>query len=441
VKKIYYSANGKSIAGLLIKTNDVDRAKEEENDDITEVKPAFVYDTPKDDVALIYNGVEVEYDNNDNILFMVHYQNNRILQKDRFDNNQLISSVTNEGTSTFYDLENNQQYNCTYQDGKPQTGTMLEFDETGKFIEFKKSYLDGELNGECVEFSHEYNNNKSGHILTIKNFKNGIQHGETRFYNRNQKLLSAVMYLNGEPQNETVYEYAYDGQIYSQTPYVNGSIQGDVTYYQDGTVHNIKSYNFNSLTKEITRFVLLPDSMLTLSYEDDMPFNGQIFEHNELSEYQKGALISKKSYVYDDDTENYRLVSHQQYSDPNGDLSVKRSYYANGKIKKVQEMSYGSVNGTTRSYDSNGKLIAKGVYNNNDFPRSGSFAAFNSNNDADYLILKIGAKNCVVTFYLNGKKVSTLTSATYSFTMSIYDIISQALGMIDHNYDQYKFNE
>jgi antitoxin component YwqK of YwqJK toxin-antitoxin module len=456
-KTTYYSIDGKVIGTLSVngETNysvgpveavsatDDDGYIYQEDNSVVEAEVADA-EVAMGDYDVSYNGVEAEYDNNDNIYCIRHYQNNLILQTESFYNNKLISNIYNEGTSIFYDLENNQKYKCTYKNGEPQTGTMLEFDETGEFITNKKAYLDGELNGESIQYAIYYddntNNYTNGHILTIKNFKNGRQHGESRFYDMNQNLLSTVMYINGEPQNGTVYDYDYDGQIFAQVPYENGALQGDVTYSQDGNIYKIMSYKDDYLTKTITYLSLLPDSVLTLTYHNEMPFNGKIYEYNELSEYQGGSLISITNYEYDYDTEKYRLASYQQYSGKDDNLSVKKSYYANGEIKMVQEMSDGSVHGTTLSYDLNGKLIAKGVYDN-DFPQSGSFAAINYNNNSDYLILNIAAKKVVVTFYSDGKKESSIASETSSDTKSIYDVISEMLSMIDYNYDEYEFNE
>lgn len=368
-------------------------------------------------------GDRYEFDG-DLIVSHVLYKDETALRTSTYDNGVLISDISQNGKSVFYDRANNKTYVCSYKDGEPFSGTIFDYDSDYHGITKLESYKNGKPEGESVEYTfvytdenysegklmpeyvYWYNNGlKQGpakqyfkeKLIKSMNYSNDLLEGEYITYDLDGNILSSVVYSEGYPFNGFVCDYDYNyQQILSLTNYLQGNLHGEQKYFSNGTLQRLEIYDNGIIQKETS---YLMGFAYELSYINSEAFEGKkIDTYNYfITEYSEGRLVSTKTYAsYDFSV----LTSVEIY---NGNTSTKTSYYLNGAKKEETEYQESVRNGKAVFYNSDGTEIASGIFES-DLPISGIFAFFSKENESDYLILEIENNNFRITEIVGGKQ-------------------------------------
>lgn len=167
--------------------------------------------------TIYYNG-----NNGSKVIRLIDFKTNGLLTK-RIDYNKngikyLETSYKyskRHGPSTLYYENGNVQYTCEYKDNK-MYGQRMCYDPAGNVSEgnFIFYNADGtkEREGQCINGKPEgqlklYRDNK---IVMLANFKDGMPHGPTYYYDANQMIRSMEEYKNGNFVNQSTEIYKAD---------------------------------------------------------------------------------------------------------------------------------------------------------------------------------------------------------------------------------------
>lgn len=169
---------------------------------------------------------------------------------------------------------------------------------------------------------------ENGQILSESNYLNGELHGLSREYYENGQILSESNYINGE-LNGPSGEYYEDGQIQAEANYANGELIGVAKeYYVNGGVKNAASFSM--------------DKMKIETYS----ISGKLSRR---AVYKDGVIIDE--YILD---EQGNVISNGFY----------RTYYNSGALESEQSFKDGKRHGITKIYDEIGELVQTDDYKN-----------------------------------------------------------------------------
>ncbi len=373
------------------------------------------------DNDLGYNGEYITF-YGDHISKVEVYKNNEIIRTKTYnDDGVLVSDIDYNGASVVYDIVNKKEYHVTYKNGLPFEGTEVSQAYYSDAILWEKNYKNGLLDGQSVEYTllEDYityapltitnyskgnregiqKNYINGNLASEINYSNDNAHGPAVYYNAKGEILSEVSYQEGLPQEGVVYEFDGLHQPTIVTPYVNGNIQGEASYYTENKLEYTLSYENNEPIKSVSYVDGIPK--YTLFYQDNEKFEGEEFLYNTYSKYSEGMETLVIEYSYD---QPGKPLKKRELAD---DKWMETSYYDNGNQKSVITLENYSKQGEATYYNAEGKEIARGVYHES-FPISGSFAYFSSSEaESSYLILDLQTKKMVVTEYSNYSVVSS----------------------------------
>jgi antitoxin component YwqK of YwqJK toxin-antitoxin module len=412
--------------------------------------------TLKIDADYNYSGDDITLDDEGNLTAIRSYVNGAIAREKQFTDGKLLFDKTSNGTSTFYNPSTQKTYTCTYKDDAPQNGTMLEYEYDGTQVTAIRTYIDGQINGQSIDYSYNYDT-ETNDISLISNYKNGMLNGiqqvykngalictrnyvddalngESIFYDENQAVLSKVNYMDGIPQNGKVYEYDEDNNIASALNYKNGNLNGESIYYEYGTLTRKEQYDNGIKTQATSYCSFLADTVLTLTYQNDEPYNGRSIEYNVLSEYKNGNLIQKTTYSDENDG---AITMKEVFVD---DKSTQFSYYADGTVKQKQTFVSETLNGEAVAYKPTGATLAQGTFAEGT-PVSGSFACFNRYDETAYILVTIKGKSISATLYEDGKAKSNYSSSATDEEVSETDVFSNFWTMLSTQFSDYDFNQ
>lgn len=446
VGKTDYFTNGKIKSHTLY-----ENGSEKEIDYFTfEGKPAgklFVNDNGE------YNGEKYSFEN-DKVISFEMYENNKVVKMKTFNNDGiLLADVDYNGASTFYDISTPKTYKCSYKNGEPFEGTVVEFDSYNNGITDLKNYKNGALEGESIVYEYNYDlaknipvtisNYRNGlqegiqkefkndTLISSKMFQNGLQNGETKFYNAQGQLLSTATYKKGDPFNGVVYEFDYQQQPTSIIPYINGAINGEAKYYNDNVLDYVLNYTAGVITKRVS--YLDGVAKYTMNYKENEKYDGQEFESDILTEYKNGKELGSTEYS------NSQLAQIIKKRIVNGDSILETVYYQNGNPKStISYVGYQKV-GRSNFYNQEGKEIARGTYNEG-MPVEGNFAYFTSEDDSTYLLLELQPKQLIVTEMkadvpIRKLRYDLLQSDSTELESGEITNILNGLGVVFENYD------
>jgi antitoxin component YwqK of YwqJK toxin-antitoxin module len=136
--------------------------------------------------------------------------------------------------------------------------------------------------------------------------------------------------------------YSYtDGYLKGKTTYVNGLMEGPFeTYHKNGKLLAKGSSKKNNMNGP---------------YQSFLP-NGEL---NMEGDYRNHKKVGDWNYYYDTG-QLYKILSH----DDNGSILKSKMFYRNGKIKQVELLVNGQLDGDNISYYENGNLETHRVYQN-----------------------------------------------------------------------------
>lgn len=410
----------------------------------------------KTDAFYNMSGQEITFDV-DSLYSINYYQNGNIIREIRYVKGDLLYDKSNNGTSLFTDPVSKQKYSCIYRDGSPFEGTALTYDYYYDVLSAKETFHNGMLNGESIEYQYDYEssvNNISkisthqndvlngvqveyymGKPIMTKNFVDGIQQGESFFYDKDQQLLSKVNYVDGVAQNGKVYEFDNYHDIASSWNYENGALNGESVMYNYNNPVKILLYKNGDVVNQTTYCSFLTDTTLILTYSDGIPFNGKTAEDNTIQEYTNGTLVSTT--IYNTENEPF-IVSQQTFID---DQQKNTNYYSNGNVKDTYTIIDYYTQGESTAYNVDGDKLAQGMYVDSS-PVSGSFAFFNVYDDSSYLILTLKNRCYEVVQYIDGKiyaKLSYVVKGKSDEPLLTIDTFLSSLSSQYPDYTIYKY--
>ncbi|MCB9261552.1 MAG: hypothetical protein H6607_04190 [Flavobacteriales bacterium] len=275
-------------------------------------------------------------------------------------------------------------------------------------IEFKGQYVNGEPSGEFVWY------HPNGKMATTGMYVGGSRHGEWKWFYENGVQKSAINYFYGDRNGEATW-YHEDGTLEIKSNYVNGDREGEYTryfwngklreqcFYKDGFLHGVcRYYAPTGELAIVRRFV--EDVLVAYSYEgsdgnlvDEIAVtkrfqhieakfangqksvefdwennlvaggkfiwyypNGNIYKSSEYNE--QGALSGR---MYAQQIDGKMLYDYR--NNWNNYHGVGLDYHLNGNLKSSINYFQDEMEGVSRFYDENGKLVKTAYYFNNKF--------------------------------------------------------------------------
>lgn len=207
--------------------------------------------------------------------------------------------------------------------------------------------------------------NSAGVLITTITYKESKKSGYKVIYNPDdQSIIMKENFIN-DLKNGMTFLYK-QGYMYKQIPYVDGKENGiGKEFAKDSTVITISSYKngFISREEKINRtdyrgkkqgvfkdfFPLSDHEKLVATYTDDK-LNGYLKEYN-----FRGDLVK---------TEKWVDGVLQKNNKESTKIDIKREFYENGNVKSYGTSRNGILEGITRYYDENGKLVGSKFYRN-----------------------------------------------------------------------------
>jgi uncharacterized protein len=401
------------------------------------------------------NGLLVDLDDDGYPSEITEYLNDSAISSQHFTNGTLICHTVNDGISFYTNPKTQEKFHCSFVNGEPIEGTVLDYEYDYSDVLAIKNHLNGKLHGTSTYYVYDFGLDKSL-ISIVENYLNGMLHGTKTKYNGQQKLyeqtyennelqglaiyydaegaeLSQTVYENGQPQNGIVYEYDYYNNIASSIPYVNGVRQGDASFYDDGKLTSIETYDDDQLVETLTFFPFPNDTHLIMTYRDGIPSNGSIYEFGVLRSYENGQLKKQTTY----DTETGLPLQDKVYGNDNHFTETK--YHANGNVFYSLNGIDETPHGTITYFMSNGKQYGQGIFDNGT-PISGTFIAPNyyfDEND-DYIVIKLSKSMLVATVVEQGKNTETLKK-TYAGNTPSASQITAFVSLLQYSYPSFEF--
>ena len=295
-----------------------------------------------------------------------HFDENCLLVKEEVFNDDVISGVT----KTFYpdSAEILVKKTIPYENGRRE-GVGYEYAKDGRItaiITYSKNFI----------VSNEQIN---------KTDKNGLKQGVWKEYFENERVKTESRYKDDQ-LNGYVKQYNRQGKLESATLYLNGVEQSDenniadfdvnTTYYSDGTPKSTSVYN-KAGKKDGVSTCYNSDGTISATeiYKNGYLLRKGIIDANgfyqgEWEEYYlNGKIKSKGAY------KNGKKYGKWEYYFTTGKIEQKGSYDANGKftgewnwyydngnLLRREEFRKGIEDGDFEEYNKDGSVITKGEY-------------------------------------------------------------------------------
>ncbi|MGQ9847718.1 MAG: toxin-antitoxin system YwqK family antitoxin [Bacteroidales bacterium] len=320
------------------------------------------------------SGISKEFDENGNIIAIVEYSNDFIIQREYI--NQVDAKGLKQGYwKTFY--PNGKIEKEIFYENDTITGYYKEFDKNGQLI-VKKLYRKGvEISDSIVDslqildWKEEFYEN--GRRKYYGAFKNGLKVGMHKEYDPEGKAIVAKIYddngnliaegiVDSLDRKQGDWKMFYEtGNIKAKGKYINDIQTGTwIYYYPDGKIEQIGNYKKGKIDGKWIWYY--PNQqILREEYYDLGKEEGAFVEYNDT-----GKVILKGQYS---DGERTGLWIYQvgditeigKYTEGVKD-SIWKSIYSNGKLAEVETYVQGYLNGSYKSYYPNGKLKCEGYY-------------------------------------------------------------------------------
>ncbi|HOU97761.1 MAG TPA: hypothetical protein PLP65_02840 [Bacteroidales bacterium] len=320
------------------------------------------------------SGISNEYDENGNIITIVEYSNDFIIQRE-FINRKDEKGLKQGYWKTFY--PNSKIEKEIYYKNDTITGYYKEFDKNGQ-LTVKKLYNKGIIvpdslldSLQVLDWKEEYYSN--GKRKYYGAFKNGIKVGMHKEYDPEGKTIVAKEYddvgnLIGEGIVDSLDKKQSDWKLYYETgelkakgKYINNIQSGEwIYYYQNGTIEQKGKYKKGKIDGKWTWFY--PNQKVWREeYYELGKEEGSFIEYNDTGkvilkgQYTEGERTGLWIYEVGDITEIGKYTEGQKDS-------IWKSIYSNGKIAEIGTYVQGYPNGVYKWYYPNGKLKCQGFY-------------------------------------------------------------------------------
>lgn len=248
-------------------------------------------------------------------------------------------------------------------------GLAKEYDTTMRIITlmyYKKGFLKTkELINRYNQFGKKegvwksfYKNEK---VKIEERYKNDLLNGYKKYYDKEGKLDSAILYIDGvrqvEDENNADFEIKY-------------------SYHPNGNVKTSAIYNLNGERDGVSnRFDSLGNIVATRFYDNNRLIKEGIVDKQGLEQgdwkffHTSGKLKAKGKYI---DGKRYGKwvfffengqIEQEGFYDKGGRFTgLWQWYYKNGKLLRKEEFRRGLEDGMLEEYDESGNLITKGEF-------------------------------------------------------------------------------
>lgn len=201
----------------------------------------------------------------------------------------------------------------------------------------------------------------NGALHIEERYKNNVLHGYYKEYDKDGKLVTALLYIDGIVQEnpeelallDVRRKYYEDGQVEWEGTYnYLGEKEGTFKYFdKNGNMEGAEVYskgillakgNLNKAGKRVDEWIFFyPDSSIRAKgeYKDGLRIGNWVFYHN------NGRLEQKGKYVKDEK--------------PHGDWVW---YYETGQVWREESFWKGKEDGTAIEYSDTGTVVSKGDY-------------------------------------------------------------------------------
>ncbi len=330
-------------------------------------------------------------------------------------------------------------------------GVFKEYSRDGT-LSIITRYYSGVLNGKEETYS------RNGSLVKAVSFVNGAKHGKYIEWHMNRNILKEINYQNNKITDSAFFEYDRNRKKIKMFKCVNGEIQTEIffdnnfqieyydyglsiieskgiikngypegewfKYYRDGKVHSLEFYE-DGLKNGIHTFLNeRGDTLWHGTYQKDMKngygkewvedakYEGKWHDnlrHGHFKEHHPGGITAEGNYEFGikEGKWLYQVPSyeaqneevHQGVFEATFELGkVKEGtlieWHRNGKLKKLQEVTAGQINGMMLKWHENGQIVSDLRYTNG------------SINDGKYFIMGIDGDINKEENYQNGKIVS-----------------------------------
>ncbi|MCX2743744.1 hypothetical protein OO013_07705 [Mangrovivirga sp. M17] len=375
------------------------------------------------------NGDEYFFEHGD-IYKIDRYRNDTLIYKKRYaPNERLIYEIDYFGEANFYNQWGNILASATYKECKPYEGTVFEYQN--RILKTITHMKEGMLHGKKTTFTQNSALNRRI-IVKEENYKNGKREGFLKEFDRNGNPIQIIQYSNNKKDGKatfygptgivtgtyedgityegTFYEYSY-GEISSIRTLKNGRPHGNwIKFNHHGDTSRIAIWE-NGFQKEQTNF--LSGKAYKVSFKNNIKYDGVVPGYKKLLHHKNGYLIREEKYA-DENLE--RLLISIDYERPKNILT-KTLYRTNGQKLSEIQFKAGKRNGEALYYEGKGKIIAKGIFQE-DLPVEGSFIFYSKKTFDNYIKLKIEGHKVLAKAYQQGEE-------SLSFKLTISDDLTQ----------------
>jgi len=382
-----------------------------QGDEIT--RENFVNDVKQGDSYLLYasgkvkskipfvngleDGVARDYDEEGNIIQLVHYRKGYVVERERI--NRMNANQQRHGKwKWFFDDEFTVQMEGTYKNGLKE-GYWKEYDRDGNLVSATK-YVDGEkqeMAEELVQLDVRTDYYPDGQVKVRATYsKDGVPEGVRREYNELGEVEKSYVFRKGRIVAEGIFTDAGQRQGRWKEYYPNGKLKATGDYKDDLRENLWKFYYLNGQLEQIGKYIEnQPDSLWRWYYETGKLLREENYykglSDGTYSEYDKQEnLITTGDYL-EGKKEGFWILQvggfreEGNYSEglrtgewksfyadgspafegkfvdnlPNG---KHRWWWPNGKLKKEVTFVMGRRSGEMKKYNDDGTLLIEISY-------------------------------------------------------------------------------
>jgi|SRR5690554_6417296 len=299
--------------------------------------------------------------------FKEYYENSFLVKKEFYEVNKIIGEVIEYYPDSIEKIKSSTPYKNNLKDG-----IAFHYAKDGRLIElvtYNKGFLkDREKVNQKDELGRKqgiwkiyYSNYR---LKQERRYKDDLLNGYEKNYNRDGKLETAFLYIDGIKQNESDNEadfnienqYYSTGEIKKKTTFnMKGKKDGvEKSYTKDGEVEASAIYKNGYLIAE----GIIDDKGWYQGEWKHYYLNGNIKSEGG---YTDGKRTGKWAYYFSNGKKE-----QIGFYDKNGKYTGEWNwYFENGNLLRSENYRNGLRDGVLEEYEADGKLITKGEYYNN----------------------------------------------------------------------------
>jgi len=229
----------------------------------------------------------------------------------------------------------------------------------------------------------------NGELLGGGNFNNGLKSNEWKYYDNDGLLFYKANYTNGLLNGKQIYYHTVNGNVLSETDYVNNLEDGEhISYYENGNVNvkgkheegeNMGKWEFYAPdgTLQMVRFYNKDGKVIGYSYNGqdgklvdmiDLPPDGNATIKAKFANGKASKIYTTKHNEFDGVLKEY-YESGQLSENINYKMGYRhgllQTFFENGTLKEEKNYEYNFLHGPIKEYYPNGqiKLLKNYVYN------------------------------------------------------------------------------